>query len=189
MNIISNNCCGGYFYDSINQRQLNPFRYCWFDTESCFNVIKNYANINFKHYDLTKDANWMFYINIDKQINVRMWHHLFDKDYKTPTKVGENVRYCKIWEYIVEQYERRVKLMTEDPVFIIDAGAFNGWNENKIKKFLELDFTRKTIFIVHQKQFENKNKENLKVLYTSELAPKKIIEKLGTQIQEFLIPA
>ena len=189
MNIISNNCCGGYFYDSLNQRQLNPFRFCWFDAESCFNIINNYDKINFNNYELTKDSKWMFYLNIDSQINVCMYHHHFDINYKTPTKVGENIRYCKIWEYIIEQYERRVKLMTEEPVFIIDAGSFNGWTEQKIEKFLELNFNRPTVLIVHQNKFQNKNKDNLKVLYTPELAPVKIIELLGKEIQEYFTQA
>lgn len=189
MNVISNNCCGAYFYNSINQRQLNPFRFCWFDAESCFNIIQQYDTINFTNYTLTHDANWMFYLNIDNQINVCMYHQLFDKNYNIPTKVGENIRYCKIWEYIVEQYDRRLSLMTEDPVFIIDAGVFNGWNESKIDKFLKLNFTRKTVFITHLKQFENKSKENLKVLFTPELTPEKIIQLFSTQIQAYFMPA
>lgn len=187
MNIISNNCCGGYFYNFINERQLNPFRFCWFDAENCLNILKNYETINFNNIELTKDSKWQFYLKIDNQINLRMWHHVFDPDYKEPTKVGENLRYCKIWETIVKQYTIRLKLMIEKPMFIIDCGGFNGWNNNKIEKFLKEEFNYPIVLIVHDKKFKAIIHKNIKIIYTPELAPKKIIDILGNDIKNYFL--
>lgn len=190
MNIISNNCCGGYFYNFINEKQKNPFRFTHIFPEKLYNLIQNYDKINFSNYELYKElykdgVTWFFYLNIDDKLIIRFSHYKYDKNYAEPTKVGENILYCKIWEFIIEQYERRLKLMTEEPYFIIDFGAFDD-NEECMNDFLKLDFKRPTVLIVYNEKYLNYNKENLKIIYsTKKMVPVEVINKFGNEIKDF----
>lgn len=105
--------------DSLKQEYENPF--CWniIDANSMYNLIKNYDNIDFTNYKLVRDEKWQFSIVIDDQVHVKYVHYHFSQfDYKVRV-VGVDLFYNKIWEYIVEKYEKRLSRMKSDPIFII----------------------------------------------------------------------
>lgn len=54
MNIISNNCLGGFFYKFNNIQFNNPFIWSAILTDSMYYLIKNYDTINFNNFELTK---------------------------------------------------------------------------------------------------------------------------------------
>ena len=189
MNIISNNCCGAFYYDQNNMKQLNPFRYCWFDVKSVYNIVFNYENINFRNYELQKDNNWNFYINIDNKVKLNLIHHKFDSTAITPYKKGDDIFYSKIWEYIIEKYEMRLNRMTEKPLFIIDCGGFNGWNDDLVKEFYKHDFEKPVVLIIHTKHLNDvlSSKKNLKLLYTDNLTPREIMQMFNKEITDYFL--
>lgn len=128
MNIVSHNCLGGYLYNNVMQIPYeNPFIWTVIDYKSMFNLITCWDTIDFTNYTLEKDYNWNFYIVIDDLVKVQFVHYKFDPK---ATKivgnreevVGDTVYYCKIWEYIAEKYNSRLKRMldkNEKPLFCI----------------------------------------------------------------------
>ena len=127
MNIISNSCLGSYITrDYLNEPYSNPF--CWsvIDDVSIINLIKNYKNINFNKYELTKDKNWNFYITIDKLVKVWYVHYRFSKNDNKIRKNDVDVFYNRIWEYIIKCYETRLKRMKEEPIFVLGSSWGGG---------------------------------------------------------------
>lgn len=123
MNLVNNSCIGSYITQKISPDGFhNPFQWCQIDFDSMYYMIKNWSSINWFNYELIKDDKWNFSIIIDNHIKVNYIHYKFDKNALFPIVKGTEVFYCKIWEYIVEKYETRIKRMlkyNEEPIFIL----------------------------------------------------------------------
>ena len=113
MNIISNSCVGAFLTRDYFKKEFNnPFVWSYIDTESFFNLIKNYDTINWFNYEITKDKNWNFSIIVDKLVKINYPHYRFDPSanklrYFDDDNQNRNVYSNKIWEYISEKYELR----------------------------------------------------------------------------------
>ena len=121
MNIISNNCLGGFIYrDILKTEYKNPFIWSSFDPDNFIEFIDNYETINFDNYELFKlgpGMNHNFKLKIDDKYILNNDHMWFDANAKTPTVFQINncdIKYCKIWEYIVNNYEKRLKRMKNE---------------------------------------------------------------------------
>ena len=128
MNLIGNNCAGAAAYKYVlNQQYNNPFIWCRTDVVT---LAKEWTNINFKNIRLynenEKDLSGFWHIIIDGKCNLRFSHHKFDPKCKTvqiiePTDTRDaEIRYYKIWEYLVQKYYERLERMStnEYPVFL-----------------------------------------------------------------------
>lgn len=124
MNLISQNCLSGHLYKNHYKEEFeNPFIWTVIDFNSMLYLIQNWNRINFRNYELVKDNNWNFSIIIDNKVKIQYVHYKFDAASKTPTidNVG-SILYYKIWEYIIQKYEERLKRMlskNEEPIFCI----------------------------------------------------------------------
>lgn len=123
MNLISQNCLTGdlnrYYFHNEYQ---NPFVWTVISFNDMYKLINEWDNINFLNYTLVKDKNWNFSIVIDNKIKIQYVHYKFSPQDNKPRKVGVDIYYNKIWEYIVEKYEKRIKRMLEKnqkPIFCI----------------------------------------------------------------------
>lgn len=181
MNLIGNSCLSSFITkEHIKEGYSNPF--CWsvIDINSFCYLIENFDKINFWNYELVKDENWNFYIIIDEKIKVKFIHYKFSKQHSTILRKGLDVFYNKIWTYIVEKYETRLKRMLEkkeEPIFIIGSSydkSFGAVDENDIKKLSKLKTNYKIIItsdkdinfqlpnnIVYYKHTVNKNNKYL----------------------------
>lgn len=123
MNIISNNCLSGFLYkDFLRTEFENPFVWSVIDFKSMLYLIQNYNKINFKNFELIKDNNWNFSIIIDNNIKVQYVHYKFSPTAKTVQinpKIAGEVFYNKIWEYIINIYNKRLERMINEPIFCI----------------------------------------------------------------------
>ena len=125
MNLISQNCLAGNIYQCIlRERFGNPFIWSVIDFDSMLYLIENWDSINFENYELVKDEKFNFSIIIDDHVKVQYVHYLFDPNSKEIRYVSNpgNVYWDKIWIYIVEKYEERLKIMLENnekPLFCI----------------------------------------------------------------------
>lgn len=122
LNLIGNSCIASWITNSnLKQKFINPF--CWniMDFNSAYNLVKNYETIDYSNYKLIKDNNWNFSIIVDNLVTIQFVHYKFSPKYDKPTKIGEDIFYNKIWEYIIEKYEERIKRLLEEkaePIFI-----------------------------------------------------------------------
>lgn len=132
MNIISNSCLGSFLYkDVLKTVYQNPF--CWnvIDDDSLIYLIQNYDNINFNNFELVKDEQNNFYIIIDNKVKVWYIHYRYSTTDKIIRHEGEDVFYAKIWEYIVDCYQRRLERMitsNENPIFVLGTS----WDFGKV---------------------------------------------------------
>lgn len=147
MNIISNSCLGSYITrDYLKTKYNNPF--CWsvIDDNSICTLINDYYNINFKNYELTKDNNWNFYLTIDNKIKVWYVHYKFSEKDTMIRKNDVDVFYNKIWEYIIDCYNKRIIRMIETPVFVLGSSWGGGaLSKELIKKITEIKTNFKII--------------------------------------------
>lgn len=146
MNLVNNSCIGSYITQKISPDGFhNPFQWCQIDFESMYYMIKNWSSINWFNYELVKDDKWNFSIIIDNHIKVNYIHYRFDKNALSPIVKGTEVFYCKIWEYIIEKYETRIKRMlklNEEPIFIlanIHDYEINHYTIEEQNKIIELN--------------------------------------------------
>lgn len=170
-NIITNNCLGGHIYrDVLKTEYKNPFIWCFL--EPYFDFIQNYPNINLFNYKLEKIDKKLgrFKIVIDNKYELKFWHYYFDKNAKTLIIDGRNVRYNKIWEYIVQKYEERTKRMLnkkEEPIFIIgSSNSGQQFTQKEQEKFLEL--TKYKMFLFSKYKFEKEIPNNITIINSFE---------------------
>lgn len=126
MNLISQNCLTGNIYKNHLKEEFgNPFIWTVIDFSSMLYLIQNWNNINFKNYELVKDDKWNFSIIIDEKVKVQYVHYIFDPSAKIVQmhcNIRGDIKYCKIWEYIIQKYEERLNRMLdkkEEPIFCI----------------------------------------------------------------------
>ena len=152
MNLIGNSCLSSFITkEHIKEGYSNPF--CWnvIDVNSFCYLIENFDKINFWNYELVKDKNWNFSIIIDNRVKVNFVHYKFSKDISKITVKGLDVFYNKIWTYIVEKYENRLKRMLEKkevPIFIIGSSydkTFGAVDDDDIKKIAKIKTNYKII--------------------------------------------
>ena len=125
MLIISNNCISGFLQrDYFKQAYNNPFIWTTIEPNDFINLVLNFDSINFKKFELFKDKDWNFFLNIDNCFDVRFTHYKFNANTSKLTIGGPNkndIFYNKIWEYIVEKYTSRLNRMLtvkEEPTFL-----------------------------------------------------------------------
>lgn len=115
MNIITNNCLGGFIYkDILKEEYQNPFIWTLFDPDEYIDFIDNFDTINFDNYELIKEGNGLsnnFQLLIDCKYHLKFIHYNFEASADTPYIKGVDVYYNRIWEYIVEKYITRLKRM------------------------------------------------------------------------------
>lgn len=114
MFIISNNCFGGMCYKLTNTVYNNPFMFTITKYTDLVNLLCNkinFANIKMVETELPVIKGRGFDIIVDNLIRIYFRHQIWDMQYDTPTKIGGNVHYKYIYEYIVEKYLERCKRM------------------------------------------------------------------------------
>lgn len=123
MNLISQNCLTGDLNRyHFHTKYSSPFIWTVIAFEDMKKLITEWNSINFLDYELLRDENWNFSILIDKKVKIQYVHYKFSPDDKIPRKDGVDIYYSRIWEYIVEKYEKRIKRMldrNEAPLFCI----------------------------------------------------------------------
>lgn len=149
MNIISNTCVGAWIYKKyLDKPYSNPFMWNVIDYDSMYNLIKNYNKINFNNIKIVKDKirNNTYAIIIDNLITVRYIHYRYDETKTVPEVKGVDIYYNKIDEYVKEKYLTRLKLIKENPIFIVGSIIkAQLYTEAQIRNICELNSPYKII--------------------------------------------
>jgi len=186
MNIITNNCLGGYIYRDVLRTQYeNPFVWCFI--EPYFDFIQDYPNIDFKNYELKRietDSLKRFKIVINEKYELKFWHYWFDKNATVPVVCDSDVKYNKIWEYVVTKYEERLKRMntSEQPIFMFYGNELSQKSFEILKK---KSLTNKVLVFNNNFSYEN---TNMKCFPIDEKwkDPKYVVKKYHKEIKDFV---
>lgn len=123
VNIISNNCAGAAIYKYVLQSSYqNPFIWC---TTNVDQLMLHFHNIQFDKFSLfneSKQLDKVWHIQIDNLIDCRFLHAKFDPAQQTPYIHDVDVYYNKIWEYLVNNYVKRVQRMLRintEPIYVL----------------------------------------------------------------------
>ena len=129
MNIVTNNCLGGFIYrDILKTEYQNPFIWTYLKTNDFLFLCEHFDEINFKNFMIGKEGEGHknnYVIKIDEKITLAFHHVWFDKECNEPmiknSFHGMDIHYNKPWEYIVEKYENEYLewFKRQDPIFIL----------------------------------------------------------------------
>jgi len=205
MNIICNNCAGGYFYrDVLKEEYQNPFIWTQICAKEFVKLIENFDKINFLNYEMLEmkksdfiesgDFGEHIWLNqhplglrIDNIFTLWFPHIRYKIDAIKPQTVNTDIYYYRHFELVVDTYEKRLKRMKENPVFMILDYEWFGWNEELIKQVIDLSNTVKYKIIILTKRKEIKI-NNAKIIYNENLHyhPSIAVKEEGNKIKEFL---
>ena len=172
MNLIGNCCISNCLEREYGLPHSNPFTWIDFDFNSMYHCITNWNHINWckvslekhKHpYQSAKDIYWLV---VDNKIKLRYVHYLFDPHAIEPITNNVDVAYCKIWEYIISQYTKRVCRMLhndEPPTVIVEWGHLDYDYANWIK-LQNSEFTYKMVVISYDASLET-SKHNILLIH------------------------
>ena len=176
----------------------NPFTWIDLDFDSLYYLITNWENVKWNDYEINRVKHpyrncHLFEIIIENKVHLRYVHYLFDKTAKKPRTVGQDVKYCKIWEYIVQKFEERTKRMlerNEKPIFITEWEHMN-YDEAAFWKIEKENLKYKLVVITSNKNLKTDNKNILVIYDPAEKGPRGLMpiqfaRKYSTVIFDFM---
>ena len=143
MNLIGNCCISNHVAELCGEGHTNPFTWVDLDFESMFHLMNHWDTINWSKIRLEEHQHpyWegkIYWLIVDNKVTIRYVHYLFDPLAKSPSVVGADVRYHRIWEYIVDKYVERTKRMLalcNNPAFVIEWGHMD-YNSNNWQRLV-----------------------------------------------------
>lgn len=186
--IICNNCLGARFYKEHEYEFNNPFMWNCIELNEFIKLIKNLNNIDMSKpiFSLVKTET-RHYVNavIGDNINFNFIHYLYDEKQNEPIKIGADIIYKDILEYVKTKYFERLSRMPKDKIFIVNTAHYkseehfvNSKGEILLKSLDILANTNKIIVIL-DKQHKLTYKPNFIVIYENNLYSKSAIELLS----------
>lgn len=147
MNLISNCCIGGDYYNVMKLEYNNPFTWDIIKPKDMIILIKTFNKVKFENIKLlpsefSNDTRKCFKIRIDDLFEVHYPHYLKDERYKNiqygSSETSVDVLYANIEDYIINTYKRRLLRMlksNEEPKFLIlgDRPGYK-WTLENIKE-------------------------------------------------------
>lgn len=178
MNVIANNCCGGWLYTHNKIEYNNPFMWSITQYDSIIYLLTHFYDINWTNIQLLDSPlrNKTYQIIVDKHVAIHYIHCLFNQKEPHPTKVfrktiGNDIDYCRIWEYVYEKYITRVRRMIscgENPSFLLRPNDGNcKWDREQINNLLTVPTPFKRILITTIPDIVTDNVNNL-IIHTSD---------------------
>ena len=201
MLVISNNCCGGRFYQQTNMKFNNPFIWMICPYDSIIYTMNNFDKMNWFNYEFEKSKlrENTYIIKVENNIEIHYVHYKFDsnansiiqeKKFDKEEQWTGDVLYCKIWEFINQKYNERVNRMLsskEKPIFLIREETFaNDKCKFSIKDIAEHSSNFKRIIITTDKNI-TRNDNICKTIHVNKIeAPLPTIIKYKEEIKSFI---
>ncbi len=190
MNLISGNCFGGHTYKYVLCKEYeNPFIWTRLYNSDLIYLIEHFNELNFMNYSIEKTTQKLlqFHVRIDNKINLYMKHYNFSPKYDKPTKIGADVYYNKIWEFINDIYLKRLSRMSNTiDCVLLDDDCFK-YDVFKIKDLCEKNNIK---LVVCTNKLPKSHTESLLVLprthQTFEIDPLNICKVYNNEIKDFL---
>ena len=132
MNILTNNCLGGFIYrDILKTEYKNPFIWTGIEIDNFIDLVDNFEKIDFTNVKLEKRGEGLknnIFTVIDDKYTFRNGHIVFSINDDVPRIMNDpnqldsiNVYYNKPWRYILEKYDKRVERMDDNIIVAIYA--------------------------------------------------------------------
>ncbi len=182
MNIVSNNCFGGFIYKYANLKYENPFIWTAILGSSLETLLFNYDNIDFSNIYLHDvSGHYGYNLVVDDKLDVKFWsHYKYDANANKPYKKGDSIYSNNIGEYILNTYRKRLQRMTKPPVFVLywwkglSTGTADYWKTppptddiEYLSKLLDKEFPYRTLIIGPYQEFDKFIGNNVTFLYDS----------------------
>lgn len=181
MNIVSNNCTGGFIYSELlHSRFLNPFIWCRVSLDDFLYLMQYWDSINFLNARLVKHGELLddtapFAIRVDDKFEIRYTHYYFNSRCETPEtrQYGRGISFFsnKIWEIIIKKYISRVSRMTSTPIFIINDDKENEHVLVKTAVQLKSSGAIKFPTLIISNQLSKTNINGLQILNANNIYP------------------
>lgn len=192
MNIITNNCLGGFIYrDILKCEYQNPFIWTAIDHKDFLNFINDYEHIDFNNVKVVQIEN-VYYTIIDNKYKFANRHIIYSEKDETPRNAYDgvhvdwvNVYYNKPNEYILEKYKNRLSRMKGKPKLLIYAK--NYLTDEELNELANICETNKFNCLIFN---ERKIKENefvkSYVIKHEDVWFPNLIKEYGKIIEEFV---
>jgi hypothetical protein len=185
----------------LKKEYENPFIWCRVFNEDYLYLVKHYAEINFKNFELCKFGSKIknktnpFYINVDNKISIHYSHYYFDCAAEKPLIIkkheGADFYYNKIWETVVNNYEKRLGRMTGEPIFVFNDDqryqpiANKKWTDI-VPQLIELSKKIKNKMIIISNHYKERKENNLLILNSKNIYPPFNLKNNERRILEFI---
>lgn len=196
MNIVSNNCTGGFIYSELlHSRFSNPFIWCRVSLDDFLFLMQYWDSINFLNARLVKHGELLddtapFAIRVDDKFEIRYTHYYFNSRCETPEarQYGRGTSFFsnKIWEIIIKKYISRVSRMNSAPIFVINDDKENEHALVKTAVQLKSSGAFKYPVLIISNQLSKTNINNLQILNANNIYPPYNMEGNETAISSFL---
>lgn len=174
MNIISNDCMGGFIYRNAKAQFNNPFMWTYVMYDDMLYFMNNWDSIDWKNFIVLKDDSWKMYVQFNGAANIHCLHYHFDARFDKPHVYGHDVFHNHIWEYIHEKFTARISRMNETPTFVFEWLNWLGCDKEKFESFIKQDFKYKTIVFIPYAEYKDFKKDNLLVIYDPKVDAKDV---------------
>lgn len=183
--IISNCCLSGFLNKQLCKENDNPFTWCNIVSDSFYNIVKDYQNLNFEDYyiekephKLTKTIHYKIILKSNK-IGIAYPNYIEDVKFNTLKTSGVNVYWNNIKQYTEQEYKKHAERLIQnknEPNFVIltrtDFDTYNyDYNyentEKIIKIFNEKKYGKMTI-LTSFKELLKYNSEKCKIIYVTD---------------------
>ena len=199
MNIISNNCLGGFIYrDILKCEYQNPFIWTSIFPDTFNELLTNFERINFQNVKIVRDtiiSDNNYLTILDNKYKIYNSHIFLSKKDVVPRNAYDkvhvdwiNVYYNKPEEYILSKFKNRTLRMDSDiRVCMYDANDY-GFTIEDIKKIIQTCSIKKyRALIFTEKKFEE-SLENIKIIQIKHVDPwiVNLYNNYMNEIMEFL---
>lgn len=150
MNIISNNCCSGYFYRMLNKKAENPFIWSFHKYKDFKELYTKYDKINFKNVKFILTENKTIKCEIDNTFTQNYNHYFYNENCLEPIIQNNCVYYKDILDYCKIKYFTRLERMKEKPIFLIQWLRQDGFTKEALNEFLSLKHNYKIVIFTDE---------------------------------------
>lgn len=121
MNVIGNNCIGGFIYKYANIPYSNPFIWTGIYGSSLEYILTHFNSINFSNaYLHDVSGNYDYNVVIDNKLDVSFWrHYKYSPSAGYQQIINDAIYSNDIGNFILNTYRKRLRRMTEPPTFVI----------------------------------------------------------------------
>ena len=199
MNIIANNCCGGWFYRLHQVQFNNPFIWMVASYDSIYNAMEHFYDINWANIQLSESRlrKNTYIITVDKLIELHYVHYILSEEcteltvrpHKLYPEYDGNILGDQIWNYVVDTYMKRTRRMiasAEQPSFLIrDEKYASVGTHKRIYDIACCPVPYKRV-IITKEPITSPDETKCKIIHTETIEfPKPTIEKYYNQLNGF----
>lgn len=164
MNIVSSNCCSGYFYRILMNKAENPFIWSFHKYKDFKELYTKYDTIKFDNANFTITENKTIKCEVDNTFTQNYNHYFYDDKCNTPLVKNNCIFYKDILDYCKNKYYTRLARMKEPPIFLIQWLRQDGFTKEALNEFLTLEHKYKIVIFTDEMPSSLSNDKIVKII-------------------------